>query len=239
MTGIKKDRPRLRWPIRIAGAVLLLLPFIMIPFFWNHFKAHFTGGIEGSMITGQWHIVLINIILFTSFLIPLTFRKKVSWKEFGLVTAFFVSLFVEMYGIPLTVMFASRAFHASPDTTVNALFSVELWGIGFSFTAPMAYGALLMVLGTAIVIVGWITLYRRVEKEGLVTTGVYSISRHPQYLGFMLVIYGWMVGWTTLLTVLFGAILLAVYIRVCMKEEKEMGKDHDYAEYRKRVPFII
>ena len=219
-----RARPLFRWSLRAAAAVILLLPFLMMPFFWDHFKAHFTGGIEGSMVTGQWHIVLINIVLFTSFLIPLTFRKKVSWKEFGLVTAFFVSLFVEMYGIPLTVMFASRAFHASPDTPVNALFSVKLLGIGFSITAPMAYGAFLMLLGTVIVIAGWVTLYKRVDQEGLVTTGIYSISRHPQYLGFMLVIYGWMVGWTTLLTVIFGSILLAVYIRVCIKEEKEMGE---------------
>ena len=239
MTGTEKIGPRMRFCIRTSAIILVLVPFLMVPVFWNHFKTHFSGGIEDSMVTGQWHIVVINIVLFTSFLIPLTYRRKVSWKEFGLVTAFFVSLFVEMYGIPLTVMFVSRAFRVSPDMSVNPLFSVELLGVGFSFTAPMLYGAFLMVLGTVIVIIGWVTLYKRSDHEGLVTTGIYSISRHPQYLGFMLVIYGWMVGWTTLLTVVFGSILVLVYIRTCRKEEKEMGQDHDYGAYKKKVPFII
>ena len=103
----------------------------------------------------------------------------------------------------------------------------------------MLYGAFLMILGTAVVIVGWVTLYRRVDREGLVTTGIYSISRHPQYLGFMLVIYGWMVGWPTVLTVIFGTILLIVYVRVCIKEEKEVAREHDYNGYKEEVPFLL
>ncbi|MBN1538672.1 MAG: hypothetical protein JW939_00885 [Candidatus Thermoplasmatota archaeon] len=228
-----------RWAIRSCAVILLLYPLLMLPEFASHIKAHFTGSIEDAMITGQWHIVIINIVLFTSFLIPLTFRKKVSWMEFGLVTAFFVSLFVEMYGVPLTIMFASRIFHASPETVVDTVLSVELLGVAFSFTVPMIYGSVLMAGGTMIVVAGWVTLYRRIEEEGLVTTGIYSISRHPQYLGFILVIFGWMIGWTTPLTVVFGSILIIVYIRTCLKEEREMGKNNDHGSYRMRTPFLI
>ncbi|MGA1866630.1 MAG: methyltransferase family protein [Thermoplasmatota archaeon] len=228
-----------RYLARSSAVIILLFPLLMLPEFASHIKAHFTGAIEGSMITGQWHIVIINIVLFTSFLIPLTFRKKVSWKEFGLVAAFFVSLFVEMYGLPLTVMFASRIFHASSDAALDSALSVELLGVDFAFTVPMIYGSLLMVAGTIIVIAGWVTLYKRIDREGMVTTGIYSVSRHPQYLGFILVIYGWMVGWTTPLTVVFGSILMIVYVRTSIKEEREMGKDHDYGSYRKRTPFLI
>ncbi|MBN1389039.1 MAG: DUF1295 domain-containing protein [Candidatus Thermoplasmatota archaeon] len=228
-----------KWAVRVFAIILIMFPLLMLPEFVSHIKAHFTGAIEGSMITGQWHIVIINIVLFTSFLIPLTYRKKVSWKEWGLVSAFFISLFIEMYGLPLTVMFASRIFHAPPEAAVDTALSVELLGAVFAFTVPMIYGSVLMIAGTIIVVVGWVTLYRRIDREGLVTTGIYSISRHPQYLGFIMVIYGWVVGWTTPLTVVFGSILMIVYVRTCMKEEREMGGDHDYGSYRKRTPFLI
>ncbi|MGA1872643.1 MAG: methyltransferase family protein [Thermoplasmatota archaeon] len=228
-----------RWALRVLMIIILASPFVMPHAFMDHFRAHFTGGIEGSMITGQWHVVLINIVLFLSFLVPLSFRKKISWKEFGLVTAFFVSLFVEMYGIPLTVMFASRAFNTSTGASVDPVMTIRLLGVDFGFTAPMIYGTLLMALGTIIVVIGWVTLYRNIDRDGLVTSGIYSVSRHPQYLGFLLVIYGWIIGWTTVLTVIFGLILFLVYIRVCFREEKEMDLDHDYGSYKEKVPFMI
>ncbi len=220
--------------------VLILIFPLFFPFhFLEHLKAHFTGAIEGSVITGQWHVVLINIILFVSFLIPLSFRKKVSWKEYGLVAAFFISLFIEMYGIPLTIMFFSRAFQTTTTAPIDTLFTIRMLGVGFAFTLPMAYGAVLMLLGTVIVIVGWVTLYKNISKDGLVTHGIYSISRHPQYFGFLMVIYGWIIGWTTILTLIFGIVLFVMYVRVCVKEEKEMGKDHDYNSYKKEAPFLF
>lgn len=225
--------------LRIPLLILLLSTFFVIPDLVDHFKAHFSGGIMDSIITDQWWVVLVNILVFTSFLIPLTFRRKANWKEYGIVIAFFVSLFVEMYGIPLTVFFASRYLGGSEKETARTIFSVDILGVDFAFSIGMIYGSILMILGTAILIVGWITLYRNLKKTDLVTSGIYSISRHPQYLGFILIIVGWVVGWPTLLTLIFGPILVAMYIRVCKKEEKEMSKVADYREYRKTAPFMI
>jgi protein-S-isoprenylcysteine O-methyltransferase Ste14 len=232
-------RSYLKWISRSILALVLLLPFFFPVHFIDHFRAHFSGSIENTVVTGEWHVVLISIVLFVSFLIPLSFRKKVSWKEYGLVAAFFISLFVEMYGIPLTIMFLSRTLDSSGKVPIDTVVDFRLFGVGFGLTLPMVYGAVLMFIGTVIVIVGWITLYRRIDREGLVTGGIYSISRHPQYLGFLMVIYGWVIGWTTALTVVFGIILFIMYIRVCVKEEKEMGKDHDYLSYKKKVPFFV
>ena len=224
-----KPRSPWTWIFRVSILAVLIFPLFFPAHFIQHFRAHLTGAIEGSIITGQWHVVLINILLFVSFLIPLSFRKKISWKEYGIVAAFFVSLFVEMYGIPLTIMFFSRTFDPSASATVDIIFTIRFLGVGFAFTLPMLYGSILMFLGTLIVVVAWATLYRNVEKVGLVTSGVYSISRHPQYLGFLVVI----------LTVVFGIVLFAMYIRISLKEEKEMGKDHDYQTYKEKTPFML
>lgn len=229
----------LNWTLRAVLAVFLLSMFLFPVQLFQHFAAHFTGSIESTLIKGQWLIVILNILAFSAFLIPLSFRRKANWKEYGLVAAFFISLFIEMYGIPFVILFASRTIQPTGGIELNTPLVIEFLGTRFAFTIPMIYGAVLMMAGSLLIIIGWVTLYRNIGKEGLVTTGVYSISRHPQYLGFILVIFGWLLGWPTILTVIFAPVLIFMYIRVCIKEEEEMSKDHDYADYRKKAPFMI
>ena len=101
------------------------------------------------------------------------------------------------------------------------------------------YGTLLMTLGMALILVGWYQLDKGVQEDELVTTGVYAVSRNPQYLGFMLVIVGWLVGWPTILVVVLSPVLLFMYVRLCRVEEKELAHIAGYEEYRKDVPLII
>jgi protein-S-isoprenylcysteine O-methyltransferase Ste14 len=158
--------------------------------------------------------------------------------EKGLVGAFFISLFVEMYGIPLTILFASKHFFTATNLPKDIV-EFDFLGVGFSMDVSMAYGAVLMVIGAFLVILGWITLYRNIKK-GFVTTGIYSFSRHPQYLGFILVNIGWIFGWPTIITLVFAPILIYKYISVCKKEELEVSKEFPrYKDYKKTVPFFI
>jgi protein-S-isoprenylcysteine O-methyltransferase Ste14 len=221
----------------LVGIALSVLAFL--PEFAEHTRAHFTGSISEDMITDRWHVVVLNISVFVAFLLPLSYRRKADWKEYGLVVAFFVSLFVEMYGVPFILLFVSQRLApegaATPDTPVI----VDFLGVEFAFTVPMLYGTLLMAIGTALVVVAWYQLYKGVQRSELVTTGLYAVSRNPQYLGFMLVIIGWVVGWPTILTVAFAPILLVMYTRLCYVEQREVGDLPGYDEYRERVPLII
>jgi len=226
--------------IRISLIVFILSMFIFPEQVYSHFYGHFSGLIGSSMITHEWDVVLLNSIFFISFLVPLSFRSKTTWKHYGIVSAFFVSLFIEMYGIPFTILFASRVMDPSPLVHMQGAIVIDLFGVNFLFTIPMVYGTLMMAIGTIIIIVGWVTIYKKIQFEPLVTSGIYSISRHPQYLGFILVIIGWMVGWPTPLTLLFGSVLVVMYLRVCRKEESEMIKlNPDYREYMETTPFIV
>lgn len=225
--------------IRIFFIILFLIPIVNTKEFYNQFYDYLTGNIITQVITQQWHIVIINIALFISFLIPLSFRKKANWIEYGLVSAFFVSLFVEMYGIPLTILFASKYFFTGTNLP-NTLFGFKFLGVSFGLPLAMVYGLVLMIIGTFLIITGWVTLYRNTKKDGLVTTGIYSYSRHPQYVGFILVILGWFFGWPTVLTVILSPILIFRYIQVSFKEEQEVSKQFpEYKTYKKGVPFFI
>ena len=226
-------------PFRLLVILLILVPIIFFEDFYEHIYAHFTGTILPTVIMHQWHIVLINILIFITFLIPLSFRRKIDWKEYGIVTAFFVSLFVEMYGIPLTILFASNSFNSPSIEFANVIFEFEFLGVYIAMDMAMLYASILIVIGTIFILAGWITLYQKLKKEDLVTTGIYSYSRHPQYFGFILIIIGWFVGWPTILTVIFTIILIYKYVKVCKVEEKELAHIKNYQLYKNNVPFFI
>ncbi len=237
-----KQQNQTRFIIRAAFLLLLILPFFLYPDkFFEHFKSHFTGGIREQVIELQWHIVVLNIIIFLSFLIPLSFRRTVDWKEYGLVSAFFVSLFIEMYGIPFLLIFVSGAVNPPESSAPESAFAFDFFGVGIAMTHAMVYGMLLMTLGTALIVWAWRTLYLALKEDEakLVTKGIYAHSRHPQYLGFILVIIGWVVGWPTILTLVFAPILVYKYLKVCWVEEKELSENTEYQKYRERAPFFL
>ncbi len=227
------------FPFRIMLVVLIIIPIVFVNDFYIHTYYHFSGTLLSDTITHQWHIVILNIVMFLSFLMPLSFRRKINWKEYGLVTAFFVSLFIEMYGIPLTIFFASEYFSGSGVELPNTVIAFRFLGVDIGMTLAMIYGTILMLMGMSLIIIGWITLYKNLQKNEIVTKGIYSYSRHPQYFGFILIVIGWLVGWPTILTVIFAPILVYMYVRVCKIEEKELSEIEEYEKYKKKVPFFL
>jgi len=230
-----------RWNLLARlGLIALVLSTLL---FWDqfsmHFRAHLSGSIIDDVITGEWHVVVFNIALFSSFLIPLTFRRKADWKEYTIVVAFIVSLFVEMYGIPLLIILVAGGQSTTQPPNLDTPLVIDFLGVEFAFTVPMIYGAVLILLGMALILVGWFQLYKGVKDSELVTTGMYAISRNPQYMGFMLVVIGWWLGWPTLLVTVFAPILVILYYRLCRVEEKEVGDLPGFEEYRETVPLVI
>jgi protein-S-isoprenylcysteine O-methyltransferase Ste14 len=79
------------------------------------------------------------------------------------------------------------------------------------------------------------------RTEKIVTTGVYSLVRHPQYLGGLLAHIGISVllsaGYSSLITPLLTILLLLI----SKKEEKELIREYGriYEDYRRNVPMFI
>ncbi|MFB6158741.1 MAG: isoprenylcysteine carboxylmethyltransferase family protein [Candidatus Nanohalobium sp.] len=182
-----------------------------------------------------WLLVMGSTVFFLLFLLPLRYRRKADWRSAGIYTAFLISLFVEMYGLPLTV-YLSSALVSMPSSgqVPGFLFSFA----GFALNLWMLIGLVITLLGCGVVALGWYTVY---NAEGLARNGIYRFSRHPQYLGIILISFGWFVGWPTPLTGLLLPIVVYEYYRLSREEEREAVKEfgESYREYMRDTPRFI
>ncbi len=196
---------------------------------------------------GQWILVAFNILLFGYF-IKAAFKPqtKIDWQSFRLIMAFIVALFVEMYGFPLTIFLLTSVFgnRLGIDFSHNNGHLLETF-LGVQgdphFNWLHILSNVLIIGGILLIGAGWKVLYNAVKKHTLATTGPYTYVRHPQYLGFILIIVGFLLQWPTIITLLMAPILIWRYIHLGNQEEKQALIDfvERYRAYMSHTPAYI
>ena len=83
-------------------------------------------------------------------------------------------------------------------------------------------------------------LYEAQRRHALATTGIYSYVRHPQYVGFILIMFGFLLQWPTLLTLAMFPVLVFMYVRLARIEERELLREFgdEYRAYMQVPAFI-
>ena len=79
------------------------------------------------------------------------------------------------------------------------------------------------------------------RAEKIVSTGLYSRIRHPQYFGGILAHIGISFLLSSLLALISTPIVILLNFLISWKEEKELIKEFgkDYEDYKKKVPMFI
>lgn len=192
---------------------------------------------------GAWGIALIFIVLvswfFYRYFAPKNWRE---WAGAGVVQAFIIALYAEMYGFPLTIYLLVRFFGLDSDYVSASLWStlVGLGETGMLISMLLGYG--LALLGIGIFIQGWRRVYKARGEDRLVTDGLYAFVRHPQYTGLFIALFGeGVVHWPTLFSVGLFPVIVLIYTWLARREEQQMLAQFgdDYRAYQRRVPMFI
>ena len=204
---------------------------------------------HGESAYGLWSLVLINSAIFIIFAFSFTKPKtRWDWRSLGVFSAFVVALFTEMYGFPLTIYLLSGwlATHY-PDVDIFSHESGHLWhtllGLGGN-----AHFDVLHILSNVFIIAGfwllasaWSVLYQAQRENTLALTGPYRRLRHPQYLAFIIIMFGFLLQWPTLPTLIMFPILVYIYVRLARREEQDALAvfGEQYQQYRRETPAFI
>ena len=190
-----------------------------------------------------WGLALIVIVVVSWFFYR--YFAPDSWREWvgaGVVQAFIIALYAEMYGFPLTIYLLVRFFGLDREYV-----STNLWStlVGFGETGmfvSMLLGYGVAFVGIGLFAQGWRQVYRARKEDRLVTDGLYGYVRHPQYTGLFIALFGeGIIHWPTIFSVGLFPLVVVVFTWLARKEERDMTDEfgEDYRTYRQQVPMFV
>ncbi len=198
---------------------------------------------------GLWSLVLLNSAVFILFAFSFFKPKtKRDWRSFGAFSGFVVALFVEMYGFPLTIYLLSGWLaRRLPGADLLSHDAGHLWYSLLGWQGD-PHGNPIHILSNVLIFGGfillssaWRVLYTAQRAGKLATTGVYAHVRHPQYVAFIVIMLGFLLQWPTLVTLLMFPVLVAMYIRLARREERDVRAELGAAweSYAAKTPAFI
>jgi len=125
----------------------------------------------------------------------------------------------------------------------------DFWGLWVNllfFSKILILGRIITVVGFIIFLIACVQLLRGNGKP--ITTGLYSMVRHPQYFGILILTLGitvmcvqWGMYWNAVEALRIWLIQVSGYIMLARYEEQHLIKEYEkeYQRYKQKVSFIF
>ena len=154
-----------------------------------------------------------------------------------------------MYGFPLTIYllsgwleshypeidFLSHDAGHLLEVLLQALFG---WQMDPHFGPFHVTSYVLIFAGFVLLAKSWGILYEAQRRHEIAASGPYAYVRHPQYVGFIAIMLGFLLQWPTLVTLVMFPILVWMYVRLARKEGQDALREFgdEYAQYAAQTP---
>jgi len=171
-------------------------------------------------------------------------QKSGPLRRVGAVLTQILTLFVILEPIWMLLPFAGflygsvfqiQALNQNPHTAWMTHFVFPVLTLGLT-------GPILIVVGFVLFLVGAVQIYwAKIQRSGLVTRGLYSFVRHPQYVALTLFGLGVLLTWGRAITFIAFFIMMFLYYYLTRSEERTCIRTFgdEYERYRERTSFII
>jgi len=139
--------------------IILGLAFVVLgPMYLDHFNWFMSTASQGRIIEGQWLVAVAYIAFFLGiayFLRPS--KHKDQWKKrAGVYSAFFIALFVEMFGFPLTLyllsIFTESQTPAAPSQIAT---DISVFGLEYNLMWTTVIAMIFSALCALFIIYSW------------------------------------------------------------------------------------
>ena len=191
---------------------------------------------------GLWPYAIIMVALVSwGFYRAFAPKSWHDWAGAGLVQAFVIALYAEMYGFPLTIYFLTGFLPIDiPLQHISGHLWATLLGYGVAGALiEMMIGYGFVLSGIVVIIRGWKQVYFSTDR--LIRDGIYGVIRHPQYSGLFLIIIGQIIHWPTIPTLVLAPFIIALYVHLARREEANLVERFGdaYREYQSAVPMFM